>query len=59
MIKFSFYILAASLVALVQASNVAELNPDNFDSTLAGKPALVELCVLTSVSCHLFTLTIT
>jgi hypothetical protein len=44
--KFSLTVLAASLVAFVQASNVLELNPDNFDSVIAGKPALVELYVM-------------
>jgi hypothetical protein len=43
--KLSLTILAASLAALVQASNVAELTPANFDSVIAGKPALVELYV--------------
>ena len=37
-------VLATLFVAAVSASNVIELNPDNFDSIIGqGKPALVEL----------------
>lgn len=40
---FSLFAVAASL-ATALASNVVELNPDNFDSIIGqGKPALVEL----------------
>ena len=36
--------LFATFVAAVAASNVLELNPDNFDEIIGqGKPALVEL----------------
>ena len=39
-------VLATLFVAAVSASNVIELNPDNFDSIIGqGKPALVELWV--------------
>jgi hypothetical protein len=43
--RFSLSVFAASLLAVAQASNVAELIPGNFDSVLAGKPGLVELYV--------------
>lgn len=46
--KFAFSLFAA-VVTLggAWASNVIELDPDNFDSVVGqGKPALVELCVL-------------
>ena len=37
-------VLAGLFVAAVTASNVVELNPDNFDRVVGqGKPALVEL----------------
>lgn len=42
--KFSFSLLVAALVAGVSASNVLELNPDNWDDVVGkGKPGLVEL----------------
>lgn len=41
LLRFSLF---ATLVAAVAASNVIELNPDNFDEFVGkGKPALVEL----------------
>ena len=37
-------VLATLFAALVSASNVLDLTPDNFDSIIGqGKPALVEL----------------
>ena len=39
------------LIAGAAASNVLELNPDNWDETIGqGKPGLVELCVLFDAS---------
>ena len=39
------------LIAGAAASNVLELNPDNWDETIGqGKPGLVELCVLFNAS---------
>jgi hypothetical protein len=44
--RFSLLAVAA-FVGSVLASNVVDLDPDNFDSLIGkGKPALVELCVL-------------
>ena len=50
--RFSFTLFAA-VVSLggALASNVLELNPNNFDEIIGkGKPALVELCVLSFCS---------
>lgn len=45
--KFSLSILSLSLLAGAYASNVVDLLPSNFDSVIGqGKPALVELCVV-------------
>lgn len=42
--RLSFSLFAAALLAGVQASNVIDLVPDNFDSLIGkGKPGLVEL----------------
>lgn len=42
--KFSLSLIAAALFAGVQASNVLDLVPDNFDTVIGqGKPGLVEL----------------
>jgi hypothetical protein len=44
--RFSLFAFGAALFSTVLASNVLELNPDNFDEYIGkGKPALVELCV--------------
>lgn len=43
---FSLPFFVAALVAGTSASNVIDLDSDNFDSVIGkGKPGLVELCV--------------
>lgn len=42
--RLSFSILSAALIAAVSATNVIELNAENFDGIVGkGKPGLVEL----------------
>lgn len=42
--RISFPLFAAALLVGVQASNVLDLTPKNFDSVIGkGKPGLVEL----------------
>jgi len=44
--KLSFVVVSSFFTAIVTASNVVELTPDNFDNIIGqGKPALVELYV--------------
>lgn len=45
--RFSASLFAAAIIAVVGASNVLDLTPDNFDTVIGqGKPGLVELSVL-------------
>jgi protein disulfide-isomerase A6 len=44
--RLSFAVVSSFFIAVVSASNVLELTPDNFDQIVGqGKPALVELYV--------------
>ncbi len=44
--RLSFTVISTFFIAVVSASNVLELTPDNFDKVVGqGKPALVELYV--------------
>ena len=48
-----FSVIATLFVAAVQASNVLDLDTTNFDDIIGkGKPALVELCVLSWLLLH-------
>jgi protein disulfide-isomerase A6 len=44
--RFSLFAVAAAFVGGALASNVVDLDPQNFDTLIGkGAPALVELCV--------------